>query len=63
MPLKIDIGDIVELKKNHPCGGNIFEIQRIGMDFRMKCLSCGKQVWIDRPELERRLKKHIRQEE
>lgn len=63
MPLQIDIGDIVELKKKHPCGGNIFEIRRIGMDFRIKCITCGKQIWIERPELERRLRKHIRKEE
>lgn len=62
MPIKIDIGDIVELKKNHPCGGNTFEIQRIGMDFRMKCLTCGKQIWIERAELERRLRKHNKKE-
>lgn len=60
MPLQIEIGDIVELKKNHPCGGNVFEIRRIGMDFRMKCEKCGKQIWIERPELERRLRKHIK---
>ena len=36
MPIKFEIGDVVELKKNHPCGGNTFEIMRIGMDFRIK---------------------------
>lgn len=63
MPIKIEIGDVVELKKNHPCGGNTFEIKRVGMDFRMLCLTCGKQIWIERIELERRLRKHSRKEE
>lgn len=59
MPVKFEIGDIVELKKNHPCGGNRFEILRMGMDFRIRCFTCDKQLWIERSELERRLKKHI----
>lgn len=63
MPIKFEIGDVVELKKNHPCGGNTFEIMRIGMDFRIKCFTCDKQLWIERAELERRLKKHISKDE
>lgn len=57
MPLKINVGDVLELKKNHPCGGKIFEVMRAGMDFRIKCLTCGTQVWITRPNLEKRIKK------
>lgn len=60
MPIKFEVGDIVYLKKNHPCGGNIFEIMRIGMDFRLKCSTCNKQLWLERPEVERRLRKHFR---
>lgn len=56
MPMKLNVGDIVVLKKNHPCGGNVFEIKRAGMDFRIRCETCGKEVWIERPELERRIK-------
>lgn len=62
-PKKINIGDRVTLKKNHPCGGNTFVITRTGMDFRMKCETCKKEVWIERPELERRIKKIEVQEE
>lgn len=57
MPLKINVGDVLELKKNHPCGGKDFEVMRAGMDFRIKCLTCGTQVWITRPNLEKRIKK------
>ncbi|MGL5439151.1 MAG: DUF951 domain-containing protein [Filifactoraceae bacterium] len=56
MPMKLNVGDVVILKKNHPCGGNIFEIKRTGMDFRIRCITCGKEVWLERPELERRIK-------
>lgn len=57
MPLDLKTGDIVELKKQHPCGGNHFEIMRTGMDFRIKCLKCQTQVWIPRTKLEKRIKK------
>lgn len=57
MPLKINVGDVVELKKKHPCGGNCFTIMRAGMDFRIKCDTCGAQIWLDRTELEKRVKK------
>lgn len=59
MPMKLNVGDIVELRKTHPCGGNIFEIKRVGMDFRIKCKKCDKQLWIDRPTLEKRIKKIV----
>jgi len=57
MPMKINVGDILELKKQHPCGGKNFEVMRTGMDFRLKCLTCGAQVWLDRPNLEKRVRK------
>jgi hypothetical protein len=62
VPLKLNIGDIVELKKNHPCGGNKFTIMRTGMDFRIKCNTCGTQIWINRPDLEKRVKKIFEKE-
>ncbi|MDN5353061.1 MAG: hypothetical protein PWQ12_1982 [Clostridiales bacterium] len=56
MPLKLEIGDKIATKKPHPCGGNQFEIMRIGMDFRIKCTTCGKEIWIPRVKLEKRIK-------
>jgi len=57
MALKLEVGDIVTLKKKHPCGSFDWEIIRTGMDFRIKCLGCERQVWLARKELERRIKK------
>lgn len=57
MPMELNVGDIVETRKNHPCGNNRFEIMRTGMDFRIRCLECNKQIWISRPKLEKRIKK------
>ncbi len=58
MPMKINVGDTVELKKPHPCGGNKFEVMYAGMDFRIKCLKCGSQMRLDRHKLEKRITKH-----
>lgn len=57
MPIKLEVGDVVELKKQHPCGSKSFEILRTGADFRIKCLGCEKQIWLKRPELEKRIRK------
>ena len=42
--MEFQIGDIVKLKKAHPCGTNEWEILRVGMDFRLKCVGCSRQV-------------------
>ena len=60
MPLKIEIGDIITTKKEHPCGNNVFEVTRIGMDFVIKCSKCSKEIWIPRVKLEKRIKTLIR---
>jgi hypothetical protein len=59
MPMILNIGDIVELKKQHPCGNKEFEIMRSGMDFKIKCIKCEKQLILDRETLEKRIKKVI----
>ncbi|PAB58499.1 DUF951 domain-containing protein [Anaeromicrobium sediminis] len=61
--MQLYVGDIIQVKKQHPCGSSEFEIMRTGMDFRIKCLGCGKQIWIDRPKLEKRIKTIVKREE
>ena len=46
--MEFQIGDIVKLKKAHPCGTNEWEILRVGMDFRLKCVGCSRQVMVPR---------------
>ncbi len=53
-------GDVVRMKKGHPCGTNEWEIVRVGMDFKLKCLGCGRRVMIPRVKFERRVKEVIR---
>lgn len=60
MPYQLMEHDIIVTKKNHPCGSFEFEITRTGMDFRMKCKGCQKELWIPRIKLEKRIKKVIR---
>ncbi|MCD5414641.1 MAG: DUF951 domain-containing protein [Clostridiales bacterium] len=63
MKEKLEIKDIVQLKKQHPCGSKEFEIMRTGADFRIKCLKCEKQIWLARTVLEKRIKKIVKSEE
>ena len=51
------VGQLVEMKKGHPCGANEWCIIRKGMDFRIKCTKCGRSVLIPRHRFERRVKK------
>jgi hypothetical protein len=57
---KYSIGDVVELRKQHPCGSKQWEVTRTGMDFRIKCLGCNHQVMIARPKFEKSVKKIIK---
>ena len=52
-----NVGDIVRMRKGHPCGGFLWEVLRIGMDFRIRCLKCGHLVMLPRAKFERGVKK------
>ena len=57
VPMKLYVGDIIQTRKGHPCGGDQWEIMRVGMDFRIRCTTCDHQVWIPRVKLEKSIKK------
>lgn len=59
-PGKFYVGDLVELKKTHPCGGKEWEVLRVGMDFRLKCLTCGRIILVPRVKFEKGLKKVLK---
>ena len=48
-----EVGDIVTLKKGHPCGSKEWEILRVGADFRLKCMGCGHQIMVPRKMVEK----------
>jgi len=56
MPLDVRLGDIVRLRKPHPCGGYEWEVVRLGADIGIKCLTCGRRVLLPRSRLEKRVK-------
>jgi hypothetical protein len=60
--MAIEVGDRVVTKKPHPCGNNEFIITRTGMDFRMRCTKCQKEIWISRVKLEKRIKRIVKEE-
>lgn len=55
-------GDQVTLKKGHPCGENRWEIMRTGVDIKLKCLGCERQIWLTRMEFEKRVRKILVEE-
>ena len=63
MDKEYKIGSIVEMKKQHPCGCNEWEITRVGADIKIKCLKCGRSIMLPRIEFNKKLKKVIRYEE
>ncbi|MGI6083508.1 MAG: DUF951 domain-containing protein [Limnochordia bacterium] len=60
MPIRFELGDIIRLRKAHPCGSDEWEILRTGMDIRLKCQGCGRVVLLARPKVERGLKGFVR---
>ncbi len=53
------LGDIVEMKKPHACQTNKWEITRVGVDIKIKCLNCNREIMMDRLEFDKKLKKVI----
>lgn len=57
--MELHLGDIAVMKKNHPCGGNTFEITRVGMDVKLKCLTCGHEIMLPRRKAEKAIKRVV----
>lgn len=53
------LGDIVRLKKTHPCGGDTWQVVRVGADIGIRCQKCGRRVLLSRSSYERSVKDHI----
>jgi len=62
-PVRLVAGDIVRLKKPHPCGTNAWEIMRLGIDVKLRCTGCGQIVRIPCPRLERRVREIVKKED
>jgi hypothetical protein len=53
------LGTKVIMKKKHPCGGNLWEIIRLGADIKIKCLNCGRTILIPRIDFNKKIKKIV----
>ncbi|HKX17388.1 MAG TPA: DUF951 domain-containing protein [bacterium] len=58
--LKLVLGDVVRTRKAHPCGGDQWEIVRLGADIGLRCLRCDRKVLMPRSKLERRIREFVR---
>ena len=54
---KFDVGDVIRMKKPHPCGSYEWEILRVGADFRLKCTGCGHQIMVARKLVEKNIRR------
>ena len=60
--MDIKLGDILVMKKAHPCGDKQWKVLRVGADFRLKCLGCGHEIMIPRLKAEKNIRNVIREE-
>jgi len=58
--MDIQLEDKLQMKKVHPCGNNVFTVKRIGMDFRIVCDKCGREIMLPRTKIEKGIKKIFR---
>ena len=58
--MDLRLNDLVEMKKPHPCGEKTFLVLRSGMDFRIRCKGCGREVMVPRLKIEKNIRKILR---
>ncbi|MBQ9973471.1 MAG: DUF951 domain-containing protein [Oscillospiraceae bacterium] len=55
--MDIHVGDVLELKKEHPCGSKTWLVLRVGMDFKLRCRGCGHELMIPRSKAEKSIRR------
>ena len=61
--MDVRVGDKILVKKPHPCGANLFDVLRVGMDFKIRGTGCGREVMLPRAKIEKNIKKILREGE
>lgn len=61
--MDIKVGDVLEMKKTHPCGSAKMSVLRAGMDFRLRCEGCGHEFMVSRGKCEKNIRNVIRKDE
>ncbi len=60
MAMEVQLGDVVRLRKVHPCGGYDWRVVRLGADIGIVCTTCGRRVLLPRSTFEKRVKTFVR---
>ncbi len=63
MPIELNVGGRVEMKKLHPCGGRVWTVTRVGMDVKLRCGGCGREIELPRAKAEKGIKRILKEEE
>ena len=58
--MDIHVGDVLKMKKNHPCGSSEWTVLRVGMDFKLRCQGCGHELMLPRSKAEKNIRKVFR---
>ncbi|NJO07477.1 MAG: DUF951 domain-containing protein [Chloroflexaceae bacterium] len=58
-PVTFELGDVVQLRKAHPCGGDTWQVVRLGAEIGLRCETCERRVLLPRAELERRMRRFV----
>ena len=58
--MEIKVGDIVQMRKTHPCGSDRWRVYRVGADIGIRCLGCDRRVMLPRRKFERSIKRKLR---
>ncbi len=58
--MEISVGDIAEMKKDHPCGSRLFEVLRTGADIKLRCTNCKRELMLDRLKAEKAIKRILK---
>lgn len=61
--MDIRVGDLITVKKQHPCGSKEFLVLRVGMDFRIKCTKCSREIMLARNKIEKNIRRVVREEQ
>lgn len=61
--MDVRVGDILDMKKQHPCGSKQFKVLRVGMDFKIRCMGCDHEIMLPRTKVEKNIKNIIRNSE
>lgn len=60
--MDVRVGDVITVKKPHPCGGKEFDVLRVGMDFKIRCRTCGHEIMLPRARIEKNIRRIARGE-